>query len=148
MKADDLVAFLKAQGMPIPEELGAGPIQVLVVDDEPSVTRMLSKAIKLRHPEYELLEAHDGFRAGALVATLKPEVVILDLRMPGMDGFEVCREIKSKDETKHTEVIAITAYASDESEKRILKCGAIMCMPKPLDMDRLIEEIEKAVGGP
>ena len=148
VKVDDLVEFLKAQGMPIPEQLEVAPIRVLVVDDEPPVTRMLSRAIKLRHPEYDVVEAHDGFEAGTLVASLRPDVVILDLRMPGMDGFQVCRQIKSKKATQRATVIAITAYASDESTQQILDCGAKLCLPKPLDLDQLTAEIEKAVGQP
>lgn len=146
VNVDDLLNFLKAQGMPIPEQLEVAPVRVLIVDDEPPVAQMLSRAVKLRHPEYEVLEAYDGFRAGTMVATLKPDVVLLDLRMPGMDGFQVCEQIKSNEATKRATVIAITAYASDESTRRILACGAKLCMPKPLDMDQLMAEIEKAAG--
>ena len=119
---DDLLAFLGEHHMPIPAELRDAPPGIVVVDDEP-----------------------DGFQAGTLVAMVKPNVVILDLRMPGMDGFEVCRLIKSQPATEHATVIAITAYPSEESDNRILMCGAAKCLHKPLDLEELLAEIEAAL---
>ena len=139
--AEDLVKFLREHNMPIPPELNVRPVSVLVVDDEPAITKLIARAIKTALPEVEVIEANDGFRAGTLVATLRPEVVILDLRMPGMDGFEVCKLIKGQDQTRHAHVLAITAYPSQDSEKNILACGAKICMTKPLDMEALISEV-------
>jgi len=131
--------------MPIPPELEATPTRILIVDDEPAITRLIAQAIQAAHPDYEVVEAHDGFGTGSVLAELKPDVVILDLRMPGMDGYEVCRMIKSKEEAKHTEVLAVTAYPSPENEEQILKCGARVCLPKPLDMSRLLAEIKASL---
>ncbi len=141
----DLVRFLREHKMPVPAGLEQAPVCVLIVDDEPDATRIIARAIGHLHPDYEIVEVQDGFRAGTVVATLKPDVVILDLRMPGMDGFEVCRMIKSQEATKHADVIAITAYPSDENNRRILDCGAKICLPKPLDLARLVEQVELAV---
>ena len=141
MLAEDLVRFLREHNMPIPPELDSRPACVLVVDDEPAITKLLARAIKSALPEVEVIEANDGFRAGGLVATLRPEVVILDLRMPGMDGFEVCKLIKSQEATRHAHVLAITAYPSQESERTILACGAKVCLAKPLDMEAMISEV-------
>ena len=127
--------------MPVPPELDSGSTRILVVDDEPAITQLIARVIRAAHPEFEITEAHDGFSAGTLMATLKPDVVVLDLRMPGMDGYEVCQFIKSKEETRHAEVLAMTAYPSPENQQRILECGAKVCMSKPLDMDALLEEI-------
>lgn len=143
---EDLVEFLREHDMPCPPQLEQGPVRVVIVDDEPAMTQMIAKAVKMEHPEYETAQAHDGFRAGAIVATLKPDVVILDLRMPGMDGFEVCRVIKSQPATRHATVIAITAYPSEESERRILNCGANVCLPKPLSLADLVAQVEAGVG--
>jgi len=138
---EDLARFLRAHKMPIPPGLEVQPPRILVVDDEPSITKMIALAIKTAHADCEVLEANDGFHAGSMVATHKPDVVILDLRMPGMDGFEVCRLIKSQEATKHAEVVAMTAYPSPEAEKSILDCGARACLNKPLDLDRLMREV-------
>ena len=142
---EDLISFLREHKMPIPDELGTTPNRVLVVDDEPAITQLVAKALKAALPEFEILAAHDGFRAGTLIATLKPDVVILDLRMPGMDGYEVCQLIKSQDSTKQAEVLAMTAYPSPENEQRILGCGARVCLSKPLDIAGLIEEVKASL---
>ncbi len=142
---DDLVHFLREHKMPIPDQLKTRPVSILVVDDEEAVAHMIRRALTAARPEFEVVEAHDGFRAGTLLATLKPDVVILDLRMPGMDGYEVCRLIKSRDGTRHAEVIAMTAYPSPENERKILECGAKVCMTKPLDLDVLLQEVEASL---
>ncbi|MFA6132922.1 MAG: response regulator [Phycisphaerae bacterium] len=141
VQVGDLLNFLHQHKMPVPPELNCHPHRVLIVDDEPGITQLVAKTIKTSYPEVEVLEANDGFLAGALVATLKPNVVILDLRMPGMDGFEVCRLIKSQDQTKNIDVVAMTAFPSPDSEKSILSCGARVCLSKPLDMGVLLKEL-------
>jgi len=142
---EDLVEFLRRHKMPIPPELDPSPLCVLIVDDEPGITQLIARAVRSALPECEVVEAHDGFRAGHLVATLKPAVVILDLRMPGIDGYEVCKLIKSQEATRHAEVLAMTAYPSPDSESRILSCGAKVCFPKPLDIDALLAEVKAAL---
>jgi len=142
---EDLLEFLRQHNMPIPEELNCSPPKVLVVDDEPAITQLISRAIKAAHPDYEVLEAHDGFTAGTICATHKPNVVILDLRMPGMDGYEVCRQIKGQKSTHQIEVIAITAYPSSNGQKSILECGARVCLSKPLDMDELLNVLQSTI---
>ena len=147
---EDLRRFLHERQMPLPAELDSSPVRIVVVDDEPDMGRLIRRAFADAHPEYEVIEAHDGFRAGAVVATLRPDVVILDLRMPGMDGFEVCRLIKSLEATKHAAVVAVTAHPAPDVEERILACGARMCLKKPVDLAGLIGHVEKAlkqVGG-
>ena len=142
---EDLVRFLREQKMPIPPELETTPNRILIVDDEPAVTQLIAKAIKRALPDCEVVEAHDGFGAGTIIATLKPDVVILDLRMPGMDGYEVCQLIKSQEATRHAAVLAITAYPSPESERQILDCGARACLNKPLDIQALLEQVKSSL---
>ncbi|HUS92921.1 MAG TPA: response regulator [Phycisphaerae bacterium] len=142
---EDLVKFLREHKMPIPPDLDAAPTRILIVDDEPAITQLVAKAIKASMPECDVIEAHDGFRAGTITASLKPDVVILDLRMPGMDGYEVCRLIKSQEDTRAAEVIAMTAFPSPESEQQILACGARVCLDKPLDIPALLNEIKTSL---
>lgn len=143
--AADLVRFLREHKMPVPQELDAAPTCVLIVDDEVHVAQMIAKAIKTAYPEFEIIEANDGFRAGTLIASKSPDIVILDLRMPGMDGYEVCSLIRSQESTRQTDVLAITAYPAPESEQRILECGARVCMSKPIDIDELLREVEASL---
>jgi excisionase family DNA binding protein len=143
--SEDLLAFLREHKMPIPPELDHTPTRVLIVDDEAAITQLIARAIRSAMPECEVVEAHDGFRAGTVIATLRPDVVILDLRMPGMDGYEVCRLIKSQETTRHAEVLAMTAFPSPDSEKKIVDCGARVCLSKPLSIETLLQEVRASL---
>ena len=143
---EDLVAFLRRQKLPVPPELMATPLRVLVVDDEPSVAAWIAEEIGEKHPDFEIFEANDGYAAGEIVASSKPNVIILDLRMPGIDGFEVCRRIKSREETREISVIAITAHHSKKAQRQILEAGALAYFVKPLDIEALLAEVESALG--
>ena len=145
VEVNDLIEFLIRQKLPIPPDLTAGTRKILIVDDEPVARKLFADMIEAEFPGYEVLEADDGFSAGEIIGSLKPSVVVLDLRMPGMDGFEVCRRLKSKDETKHIVVIAVTAHESEEAEKRILDCGARICFFKPVKMRSFLEEVRQAL---
>ena len=144
--AEDLLRFLREHNMPIPAQLKDRPLRILLVDDERAMTQMLAKAIRAQFPDYEVVEAQDGFRAGAIVATQTPDVVILDLKMPGMDGFEVCKMIKAQEATRHAAVIAVTAYGSDETVERIMACGASACLDKPVDLNELFAQVGSSLA--
>lgn len=144
IRREDLLLFMRDNGLPIPEEMqkGSGRRKVLVVDDEPSIRELLSEHLSTRTSPYEVSSAADGFEAGRLVATFRPDVVLLDLRMPGVDGFQICRTIKADPETTNTVVIAMTGYYSPETEARVLECGAVRCLAKPLDPTTLSAYID------
>ena len=135
IRREDLVRFMRDNGIPVPDEIkdGSGRRKVLVVDDEAAIREILSEHLTTRSQPYEVLTAADGFEAGRLVASNRPEVVLLDLRMPGLDGFQVCRTIKADPETASTVVIAMTGYYTPETEARILECGAQRCVAKPVE---------------
>jgi excisionase family DNA binding protein len=144
IRREDLVRFMRDNGIPLPEELreGSGKWKVLVVDDEASIRELLAEHLTTRANSYEVLTAADGFEAGRLVATFRPDVVMLDLRMPGLDGFQICRTIKADPETSSTVVIAMTGFYSPETESRILECGAVRCFAKPVEPGTLSSFID------
>jgi excisionase family DNA binding protein len=135
IRREDLARFMRENGIPLPEELrdGSGRSRVLVVDDEAAIRDVFAEALSERPNPYEVMTAADGFEAGRLVATFRPDVVLLDLRMPGLDGFQVCRTIKGDSETASTVVIAMTGYHTHETESRIVECGAVRCLSKPIE---------------
>jgi excisionase family DNA binding protein len=145
VQVEDLVDFLRQQNLPIPAELVLTP-KILVVDDEPAISTWVADEIKEQIPNCQVMVANDGFSAGELVGTMNPEVVILDLRMPELDGFEVCRRIKAKETTRNIIVIAMTSMRSSNVEKRILECGAMVCLKKPLDPAALMKEVTLALS--
>ena len=140
----DLVDFLVRQNLPIPRELQT-QCKLLIVDDDPAFGRFLSEDLQEAYPDCKILVAQDGFSAGEIMADELPNVVIVDLRMAGMDGFEVCRRIKARPETQRTAVIMVTAYPSDEVSQQALACGAAACLAKPVDRDTLLAEVAKVL---
>jgi excisionase family DNA binding protein len=144
IRREDLVRFMRENGLPLPEELqgGNGRRKLLVVDDDPGIREVLSDHVTSRMKPYEVMTAADGFEAGRLVATFRPDIVLLDLRMPGIDGFQICGTIKAEPETAATIVIAMTGYYSPETEARILECGAIRCFAKPVEPSTLFDFID------
>jgi excisionase family DNA binding protein len=153
IRREDLVKFMKENGIPLAEELsaGSGRSRVLVVDDDGAIRELLAEHLGSRSDPFEVMTASDGFEAGRLVATFKPDVVLLDLRMPGMDGFQVCRTVKADPETSGTIVIAMTGFHTPETEARIKECGAVECFAKPVEAsvlaDSIDEQIEKKAAG-
>ncbi|MDA1001295.1 MAG: response regulator [bacterium] len=143
---EDLLSFLESRKMPHILEGKAGPPCILIVDDEKDITELIQDVLLLDNPLYKIEIAHDGFRAGVLCANLKPDVVLLDLMLPGIDGFEVCRQIKQSARGSEISVIAITGYDDPEYKKRILQLGATHYLQKPIDLGKVKELVKEAVS--
>lgn len=111
--------------------------RLLIVDDDAALTRFL-QALLGGHSGIEISVADDGFTAGHQVHAFRPHVVLLDLMMDGLDGFQVCRQIKSDPVTRHIRIIAMTGFPSPENIERILSAGADACLDKPIDEGRLL----------
>jgi excisionase family DNA binding protein len=137
IEPDDLVAFLVKQNLRVPIELIGTTSAILIVDDDPGVGQWMSRVIGEQHGHCRVLVAQDGYAAGEIVTAERPGIVILDLYMPGLDGFEVCRRIKSRPSTRDTVVIAITAHPSPDAERAILDAGAAVCLSKPISAVQL-----------
>jgi two-component system cell cycle response regulator len=105
--------------------------RILVVDDIEANVRLLQA--KLEAEYYEVLTAPDGPTALALAATEKPDIVLLDVMMPGMDGFSVCRRLKDDLETRHIPVVLLTALDGRADRVAGLEAGADDFLTKPID---------------
>ena len=117
--------------------------RVLVIDDNHQLASYLKELLEINIEGVEVKIANNGFRAGLLVHTFQPDVVLLDLMMPEMDGFDVCRVIKVNPETENIRVIAMTGFHSQENVQRILNEGAEICLAKPVDAEQLLDIIKK-----
>ena len=143
----DLVAFMQKQGIPIPSE---EPVEVkqkiLVVDDDPIIVETIVQALEEDEFDYEVISASDGFEAGLQVNHFKPDLLILDIMMPDIKGPDVCKKIKSNDETKSTKIIVLSAYLDDEKFKEMKEYGADICFSKPLPLPQLRQEVANLLG--
>ena len=114
--------------------------RILIVDDDPKVQKFLT--VMLSSQNYETETASSGFEAGAKVVQFKPGLIILDLFMPEMSGFEVCRQIKKGPETSHIKILVLTGYDIKENRDRIMEAGADDYMAKPAEKDILLRHVE------
>src|SRR5512138_371524 len=114
---------------------------VIIVDDDRDTREMLTLALDLEG--FEVRTAANGLRLISAMHVDRPDVILLDVMMSWIDGFELCRAIK-KNETFHDiPVIFVSARKSVEDERAGIEAGAVDYFPKPLDMDRLIARIRE-----
>lgn len=117
--------------------------RILIVDDELAARSAL--AILLRRDGYEVSEASDGPSALAACASFRPDLVLLDILMPGMSGFEVCRRIKATPETRLTPVVLITGLSATEDRIQGINSGAEDFLSKPIDVNELMARVHSLV---
>jgi excisionase family DNA binding protein len=139
IRRDDLLAFLRKHQIPTPESLVEGKFNVLIVDDEQEIVDLM-KTFLLRQGGYDVATASDGISALLEVGRAKPDLLILDIMIPGVDGIEVCRRIKA-DSSNRTIIIAVSGNAEHEND--IIRAGADVFMIKPLDLERLQSEARR-----
>ena len=144
----DLEDFMRKQGIPIPEAEveDDGRKKILVVDDDPIIVESIVQALEEDEHDYEVISAADGFEAGLQVNHFKPHLLILDIMMPDIKGYEVCQKIKSNKETCDTRIIVLSAYLDEEKFKQMKDHGADACFSKPLPLPQLKEEVARLLS--
>lgn len=113
---------------------------ILVVDDQPINVQMLKR--KLEREQLEVMTACSGPEALELVAKSRPDLILLDVMMPDMDGIEVCQRLQASEETKSIPIIFITARASKEGKLEGLGVGAVDYITKPIDLDETFARVQ------
>ncbi|MYM64547.1 response regulator [Pseudomaricurvus sp. HS19] len=141
---EDFVAFLRHNNMPVPAELEGGSRKILVIEDQPEMASAIRRV--LIRQGYEVEVANDGFSAGAMLTRLQPALVTLDLKMPGMDGYQVLEYIRSQEAFAATAVLVVSAETNAGLE-RALGLGASAVLPKPFDNESLIACVSRLLGG-
>ena len=142
---EDVDAFLESRKLRGKVNL-SGTLRVLVVDDDRTFRESAVEFLG-REPNMEVREAADGFVAGRLVSEFQPHVVLLDLLMPGVDGFEVCRNIKHSPRSRQTRVLVLTGFPTGENIRKAQESGADLCLAKPVGLDKLRDTILRLAHG-
>lgn len=146
VRPEDFINFLKAYQFPIPAEYKdfVTKQRILIVDDDRDIVGML-KRILMMQKEYEVDVAFDGFSAGKKFAEFNPDVIVLDIRMPLMDGYAVLKMIRDEHHNKHIKIISISG--GDESDlNRARELGADDVLAKPFDYQVLLTKIKQLIG--
>jgi excisionase family DNA binding protein len=131
----DLLAFAAA----LATSARARPLskpRILIVDDDEALLGTLKDTLASAIPEALVRTATDGYEGLIQVGAFHPDLLVLDVRMPRLDGFEVCRRLKARPDTASIRILAVTAYLDGGVRERIFECGADDLMEKPFAIEK------------
>ncbi len=145
VQVEDFINFLKGYGFPIPEEfMGVfARRRVLIVDDDRELAGMVRRILLLQKV-FDVEVAYDGFAAGLKFSEFKPDLMIVDILMPQMNGLEVLKMIREKDVNRHVKILSVSG---DEQELlKAAELGANDILAKPFDNKMLMEKVNVLMG--
>ena len=119
--------------------------RILIVEDVPFNLDLL---VQLLEDDYELISADNGEDGVALAIAEHPDLILMDMSLPKMDGWEATRQLKARSEFKDIPIIALTAHAMRGDEEKARAAGCDDYMTKPVDDDLLFETLERYLGAP
>ncbi len=118
--------------------------RILVIDDEPDLVDMVKSFLQKKG--YSIITAYDGKEALQMIRTEKPDLIVLDLMLPKMDGYRICRMVKFDEKLKHIPIVIISVRASDADKKMGREVGADDYITKPFDFKVLHSSIKGLIG--
>jgi DNA-binding response OmpR family regulator len=119
--------------------------RILLADDEEDIKTVVT--MFLQSEGFEVVTAFDGLDALEKAQSEKPDLILLDLMMPVLDGYEVCKRLRASEQTANIPVLILTAATQKESRARALRVGAKDYLVKPFEPERLLEKIQKILTG-
>ncbi|MCP3872130.1 MAG: response regulator [Desulfobacteraceae bacterium] len=141
----DLKNWLEENQIPINiDELEEKKTKILIVDDDIGVQKYLTRLLKGILIDIEV--ASDGFQAGIKLIQFKPDLILLDLFMPNMNGFEVCKTVKENPSTNKTKILIMTGHATKKNRTKAISLGADAFLSKPSSKKEIISCIEKILN--
>ena len=140
--------FLENNGIPVIEEFfdDGCRFKVLIGEDDPDFTRGVRMLIESRYPEADIEAAADGYEVLLRMGEYKPDLLILDLKMPRIDGLEVCERLKQLNSSYDCKILAMTGHTQAFSRKKVLSRGADEYLIKPFDSDEFYRIVDRLVG--
>lgn len=118
--------------------------RILIADDEPNI--LISLEFLMKREGFEVTVARDGIEALAAIFDQRPDLVLLDVMMPGKTGFEVCQEVRAQDALKDTRILMLTAKGRDTDVAKGLALGADAYMTKPFSTRELVVKVREMLG--
>jgi two-component system, cell cycle response regulator DivK len=119
--------------------------KILIIEDTENNRVLLTRRLKPRG--HEIITADDAEAGLPLVESEKPELILMDVGLPGMDGWNATRALKQNPTTRHIPVIALTAHAMQGDREKAVEAGCDDYETKPIDFDRLFEKIDRLISG-
>ncbi len=144
---EDFLEFLKKYQIPLPKELavpanGNGQKKILIVDDDEGVVDAI-KRVLLKEKVFDIDTAYDGFEAGKKFAEQKPDLIILDLHMPGTNGHALCLNIRKESGNNDVKILAVSGVADQKEIEHVISLGANDYLLKPFKNEELRIKIAK-----
>jgi excisionase family DNA binding protein len=147
---DQLYAFMRDNGIPT-DALESGKRKVLIVDDDEELVELLSDVFN-KDGRFDVRTANNGFDAGMMVRELRPDLVVLDVMLPDINGKEVCHRVRSDESLEAVKIICISGMVEQDKIAELKAAGANDFMHKPFNVERLLDracdllDIERAVS--
>ncbi|HEY0977168.1 MAG TPA: response regulator, partial [Flavobacteriales bacterium] len=126
---------------PVEEHNHRPPLRVMVVDDNVDAAFVLSMILK--RERHDVHATHGGLQAVELAASFKPDVIFLDIGMPGMDGYEACRRIRALPGLKHTHMVALTGWGQEQDKERAREAGFHEHLVKPAERAVIMQVLDR-----
>ena len=139
-----LIQFMKENGIPL-DNLESGKKRVLVVDDDQAIVEMLVELLE-RDGRFEVKTASSGYDAGLLTHEFRPDMLILDFKLPDINGNVVCRTLRSNPAFEHVKVIIISGVVDRDEIDQLLSVGADDFLQKPFQIDELLGRMTRLLN--
>jgi excisionase family DNA binding protein len=141
---DCLIQFMKENGIPL-DSLESGKKRVLVVDDDEAIVEMLVELLE-RDGRFEVRTATSGYDAGLLTHEFRPDVIILDFKLPDINGNVVCRTLRSNPAFEHIKIIIISGVVDKDEIDELMAAGADDFLQKPFQIDELLARMVRLIN--
>ena len=142
----ELVPFMKKYDMPVPVDIEDPHSRVLILDDEPMMTRLIEKGFAKHKDRYVVQLSNNPVDALVQVGKKLPDLLVMDLMMPVMDGFQVAQILKSSPATKDMKIVAISGRKLTAPQQEFLSKNADLFLQKPFEMNELIEAVDRLLA--
>jgi len=143
----DFIQFLRENHMPIDESiLGSTELKVLVIDDDPGMIKTIVLTLESLNYNLRVDTATDGYDGLMKIGNAVPNLLILDLNMPKIDGYEVIKRVKNTEDYKSAEIMVVSSTLNEETEKKLIDIGVSKYLKKPFKLSELKEEVTNLLG--
>jgi len=136
---DLLFNFMRDNGIPT-DALESGKRKILVVDDDVELVELITEVLE-RDGRFEVRSVNNGFDAGMMVKDYQPDLIVLDVMLPDINGKEVCQRVRSDKSMDSVKIICISGMVEDDKVHELKAAGANDFMRKPFEVDRLVDRI-------
>ncbi|MHB8420062.1 MAG: response regulator [Myxococcales bacterium] len=143
VEATELVRFANHHGMPVPPELvSIAHTRVLIVDDEPRFLSAAKRALEPFAASFAVRTSPSGIDALMMIGASKPDILLLDLRMPDLDGLQFLEQLPSIENAKDIRIVAMSGEMNEALAERCRALGAVECLEKPVKVAEMVELLQ------